>query len=36
MNINLISQNKMIRGKISEVEDEIFEMKEANMKKNIK
>lgn len=36
MNSNLIAENKMIRDKISQLEDEIFELKEVKMKKNIK
>lgn len=36
MNSNLVAENKMIRGKITELEDEIFDLKEAHMKKNLK
>ena len=33
MNINLIGENKMIKTKINDMEDEIYELKEANIKK---
>lgn len=36
MNSNLIAQNKMIRNKITELEDDIFDLKEANIKKSMK
>lgn len=36
MNSNLVAQNKMIKNKLSQIEDEIFELREQNMKKNIK
>lgn len=36
MNSNLVAENKMIKDKISELQDEIFDLKETNMKKNIK
>ena len=36
MNSNLVAENKMIKDKISEVEDDIFEMKENSMKKGLK
>lgn len=36
MNSNLVAENKMIKNKLSQIEDEIFELREQNMKKNIK
>jgi regulator of replication initiation timing len=36
MNSNLTGENKMLRDRITELEDEIYEMKENNMKKGVK
>ncbi len=36
MNSNLVAENKMIKNKLTQIEDEIFELREQNMKKNIK
>lgn len=36
MNSNLVAQNKMIKDKISEIQDDIFEMKENSMRKGLK
>lgn len=36
MNNNLMGENKMIRSKINELQDDIFDLKEANIKKSLK